>query len=73
MADSKSKMDQLAFMNEDQSVLTTHAWRKEAIAESAGSHKSPIDPLEGASVWSEAARWQVPYPKCAGQGHPHYR
>lgn len=53
---TRSKIGYLAFLNEDESVLTMHSWSKSAMAECAIADK-PIDyPVPGAGLWAEAVR-----------------
>ena len=57
---TKSKIGYLAFMNEDETVLTMHSWSKEAMAECAISDKPLVYPLETTGLWGEAARQRKP-------------
>jgi PAS domain S-box-containing protein len=57
---TKSKIGYLAFMNEDETVLTMHSWSKDAMAECAVSDKPLVYPLETTGLWGEAARQRTP-------------
>jgi PAS domain S-box-containing protein len=57
---TKSKIGYLAFMNEDETVLTMHSWSKEAMTECAISDKPLVYPLETTGLWGEAARQRKP-------------
>jgi PAS domain S-box-containing protein len=57
---TKSRIGYLAFMNEDETVLTMQAWSKIAMEQCAISDK-PIDyPLETTGLWGEAVRQRRP-------------
>jgi PAS domain S-box-containing protein len=51
-----SKIGYLAFMNEDETVLTMHAWSKSAMAECRIQDKPLIYPVETTGLWGEAVR-----------------
>ena len=57
---TKSKIGYLAFMNEDETVLTMYSWSKEAMAECAVADKPLAYPLETTGLWGEAARQRKP-------------
>jgi PAS domain S-box-containing protein len=57
---TRSKIGYLAFMNENETVLTMHSWSKEAMAECAISNKPLIYPVATAGLWGEAARQKRP-------------
>ena len=57
---TRSKIGYLAFMNEDETVLTMHSWSKEAMAECAISDKPLVYPLETTGLWGEAVRQRKP-------------
>jgi PAS domain S-box-containing protein len=57
---TKSKIGYLAFMNEDETVLTMYSWSKEAMAECAISDKPLVYPLKTTGLWGEAARQRKP-------------
>jgi PAS domain S-box-containing protein len=57
---TKSKIGYVAFMNDDETVLTMHSWSREAMKECAVAVK-PFDyPLETTGLWGEAARQKEP-------------
>ena len=57
---TKSQIGYLAFMNEDETVLTMQAWSKTAMEQCAIIDK-PIDyPLETTGLWGEAVRQRRP-------------
>jgi PAS domain S-box-containing protein len=57
---TKSQIGYLAFMNEDETVLTMQAWSKTAMEQCAVMDK-PIDyPLETTGLWGEAVRQRRP-------------
>ncbi len=53
---TQSKIGYLAFLNEDESVLTMHSWSKSAMAECAISQKPIVYPVETTGLWGEAVR-----------------
>jgi PAS domain S-box-containing protein len=53
---SRSKIGYLAFLNEDESVLTMHSWSKSAMAECATAEKPLIYPVAATGLWGEAVR-----------------
>ncbi len=57
---TKSKIGYLAFMNEDETVLTMHSWSKEAMAKCAIADKPLVYPLVTTGLWGEAARQRKP-------------
>jgi PAS domain S-box-containing protein len=57
---TRSKIGYLAFMNEDETVLTMHSWSKEAMAECAIADKPLVYPLATTGLWGEAARQRKP-------------
>ncbi len=57
---TKSKIGYLAFMNEEETVLTMQAWSKTAMGECAVSDKPLIYPLETTGLWGEAVRQRRP-------------
>jgi PAS domain S-box-containing protein len=57
---TKSKIGYLAFMNEEETVLTMQAWSKTAMAECAITDKPIIYPLETTGLWGEAVRQRRP-------------
>lgn len=72
-----STIGYLAFMNEDETVLTMHAWSKTAMAECAISDKPIVYPVETTGLWGEAVRQRQPVitndyeaPNPAKKGYP---
>lgn len=57
---TKSKIGYLAFMNEDETVLTMQAWSKTAMQECAIVDKPITYPLETTGLWGEAVRQRQP-------------
>jgi len=57
---TQSKIGYLAFLNEDESVLTMHSWSKSAMAECATSEKPLQYPVETTGLWGEAVRQRRP-------------
>jgi PAS domain S-box-containing protein len=57
---TKSKVGYLAFLNEDETVLTMHAWSKSAMAECAMSDKPRHYPVKTTGLWGEAVRQRKP-------------
>jgi PAS domain S-box-containing protein len=57
---TKSKIGYLAFMNEDETVLTMQTWSKTAMKECAITDKIIIYPLETTGLWGEAVRQRRP-------------
>jgi sigma-B regulation protein RsbU (phosphoserine phosphatase) len=57
---TKSKIGYLAFMNEEETVLTMQAWSKTAMAKCAITDKPFIYPLETTGLWGEAVRQRRP-------------
>ena len=55
-----SKIGYVAFMNEDETVLTMHAWSKAAMAECRIADKPLLYPLETTGLWGEAVRQRQP-------------
>lgn len=55
-----STIGYLAFMNEDESVLTMHAWSKTAMAECAINDKPLVYAVEATGLWGEAVRQRRP-------------
>jgi GAF domain-containing protein len=79
---TESQIGYLAFLNEDETVLTMYAWSKSAMEECRISDKPIIYPVETTGLWGEAVRqrrpiitndyqepnsWKKGYP----QGHVH--
>jgi len=57
---TRSTMGYLAFLNDDESVLTMHSWSKSAMAECAIIDKPIIYPVETTGLWGEAVRQRRP-------------
>jgi PAS domain S-box-containing protein len=57
---TKSKIGYLAFMNEDETVLTMHAWSKSAMDECQMREKPQVYPLGLTGLWGETARQRKP-------------
>lgn len=55
-----SKLGYLAFMNEDETILTMYAWSKSAMQECAVSDKPIEYPIEKTGLWGEAVRQRKP-------------
>ncbi|MEW6585284.1 MAG: GAF domain-containing protein, partial [Nitrospirota bacterium] len=55
-----SKIGYLAFLDEDETVLTMYAWSKTAMEECAISDKPLIYPVETTGLWGEAVRQRRP-------------
>lgn len=79
---TKSKIGYLAFLNEDESVLTMHSWSRSAMAECAILDKPIAYPVDTTGLWGEAVRqrrpiitndYQAPNPLKKGypEGHVH--
>ena len=57
---TQSKIGYLAFLNEDESVLTMHSWSKSAMAQCAIDQKPIIYPVVSTGLWGEAVRQRRP-------------
>ncbi len=53
---TRSTIGYLAFLNDDESVLTMHSWSKSAMAECAIIDKPIVYPVESTGLWGEAVR-----------------
>jgi signal transduction histidine kinase len=53
---TNSEIGYLAFMNEDESVLTMHSWSKTAMDQCAIIDKPIVYPVETTGLWGEAVR-----------------
>jgi len=53
-------MGYLAFMNEDETVLTMHSWSKTAMKQCAMIGKPIVYPVETTGLWGEAVRQRKP-------------
>jgi two-component system, sensor histidine kinase and response regulator len=57
---TESKIGYLAFLNDDESVLTMHSWSKDAMQLCAISDKPLVYPVAGTGLWGEAVRQRQP-------------
>ncbi len=57
---TESKIGYLAFLNEDETVMTMYAWSKTAMKECRISDKPIIYPVETTGLWGEAVRQRRP-------------
>ena len=57
---TRSAIGYLAFMNEDETVLTMHAWSKTAMEQCAIQDKPIVYPVEKTGLWGEAVRQRKP-------------
>jgi PAS domain S-box-containing protein len=57
---TKSKIGYLAFMNEDESILTMHAWSKAAMEECNVSNRPTVFPVASTGLWGEPVRQRKP-------------
>ncbi|MBM3891698.1 MAG: HAMP domain-containing protein, partial [Verrucomicrobia bacterium] len=57
---TRSQIGYLAFMNEDETVLTMHAWSKTAMEQCAIQDKPLIYPVVTTGLWGEAVRQRKP-------------
>ncbi len=57
---TKSKTGYLAFTNEDETVLTMHAWSKSAMAECGVADKPLVYPVSSTGLWGEPVRQRKP-------------
>lgn len=55
-----STIGYLAFMNEDESVLTMYSWSRSAMEECAIDEKPKVYPVESTGLWGEAVRQRRP-------------
>jgi len=55
-----SKIGYLAFMNEDETILTMHSWSKTAMKQCAIIDKPMVYPVETTGLWGEAIRQRKP-------------
>jgi PAS domain S-box-containing protein len=74
---TNSKIGYLAFMNEDESVLTMHSWSKTAMQECAIIDKPIVYQVVNTGLWGEAVRQRKPVftndyqaPNPLKKGHP---
>jgi PAS domain S-box-containing protein len=57
---TESKIGYLAFLNEDETVLTMHSWSKTAMKQCAIIDKPIVYPVETTGLWGEAVRQRKP-------------
>jgi PAS domain S-box-containing protein len=57
---TKSKIGYLAFMNEDETVLTMHSWSKTAMKQCSITDKPIVHPVETTGLWGETVRQRKP-------------
>lgn len=57
---TQSRIGYVAFVNEDETVLTMHAWSKSAMAECAVEDLTIVYPIEDTGLWGEAVRQRRP-------------
>jgi len=57
---TQSKIGYLAFLNDDESILTMYSWSKTAMAECATRDKPIEYPVESTGLWGEAVRQRKP-------------
>jgi len=57
---TQSKVGYIAFLNEDESVLTMHAWSDVAMKECQVSEKPLVYPVESTGLWGEPIRQRKP-------------
>ena len=55
-----SRIGYLAFMNEDETVLTMYSWSKQAMKECAVRDRRFVYPLDQTGLWGEAVRQRQP-------------
>jgi len=74
---TESEIGYLAFLNEDETVLTMHSWSKTAMRQCAVTDKPLVYPLETTGLWGEAVRQRKPVvtndylaPNPLKKGHP---
>ncbi|OPY25406.1 MAG: cyclic-di-GMP phosphodiesterase [Methanocella sp. PtaU1.Bin125] len=57
---TRSRIGYLAFMNEDETVLTMHSWSRSAMAECAVLNRTKEYPIVTTGLWGEAVRQRRP-------------
>ena len=74
---TKSQIGYLAFMNENETVLTMHSWSKTAMKQCRVIDKPIVYPIETTGLWGEAVRQRKPIitndytaPNFLKKGHP---
>ena len=77
---TQSKIGYVAFVNEDESILTMHAWSRQALHECRTAEKPIIYPVVNTGLWGEAIRqrrtiitnnYQAPNPLKKGMPEGH--
>ena len=57
---TQSKIGYVAFVSEDESILTMHAWSRQALRECRTAEKPIIYPVVNTGLWGEAVRQRRP-------------
>jgi PAS domain-containing protein len=57
---TQSKIGYVAFVSEDESILTMHAWSRQALRECRTTEKPIIYPVVNTGLWGEAVRQRRP-------------
>jgi len=57
---TKSKTGYLAFLNDDETVLSMHAWSKSAVAECQVEDRTRVYPVASTGLWGEPVRQRKP-------------
>jgi two-component system sensor histidine kinase/response regulator len=57
---TESTIGYLAFMNEDETVLTMHSWSRTAMKQCAMTDKPMVYPVQTTGLWGEAVRQRKP-------------
>jgi len=57
---TESTIGYLAFMNEDETVLTMHSWSRTAMTQCAMTDKPIVYPVQTTGLWGEAVRQRKP-------------
>jgi len=60
LAQTRSKIGYLAFLNEDQTVMTMYSWSRSAMEQCLIREKPIIYPVEATGLWGEAVRQRKP-------------
>jgi PAS domain S-box-containing protein len=75
---TKSAIGYLAFLNDDESILTMHSWSRRAMKECRIQDKPVSYPLETTGIWGDPVRERKPIitndypaPGVARRGYPH--
>ena len=79
---TQSKIGYVAFVSEDESILTMHAWSRQALRECMTTEKPIIYPVVNTGLWGEAVRqrrsiitnnYQAPNPLTKGMPEGHVK